>query len=127
MSEKKVVGRPFKKGESGNPKGPGVLPPEVRKIRALTHEEIRVVGEMILLHTVEELSEIAKDPKTDALKAWIISVTLKSIDRGDMASLNALLDRLVGKVVSKVEVQGSLHSQLVAIMGSKDAGSIEGS
>lgn len=98
-----VHGR-IKKGEVRNPLGARAHDPFKRRLKHLTTEELRDVACLVINGNIEELKAIAKDPATSALKVWLCSVALKGIARGDVHSLDKLLERLIGKVPQAVNV-----------------------
>lgn len=96
------TGKRFVKGQSGNPKGAAAHNPEVKLIRKLTHADVAEIGALILTGDMPALLKIKDDPKTTPLKMWIAAVAIKGISRGDASALNALLDRIAGKVKDQV-------------------------
>jgi hypothetical protein len=96
----------FKKGQSGNPSGRPKLDEGTKRIRALTNDELKEMGEYILMGSRARLREVMDDPNSPPLKCWIAAATLKGIQSGDMGSLNELLNRLIGKVTDKIEHTG---------------------
>lgn len=75
---------PFKKGQSGNPKGRPAITTEAKLIRrAGKSEVIKLIDE----HLVQ----------SGRLKKAIIEVSKKA-EKGDLFALNFLLERMVGKV-----------------------------
>jgi hypothetical protein len=117
---KKFGGKDWKKGESGNPNGRPPLPPEVKAIRALTHQEIKELGEVILGCNRDDLELIVKNHEATVLRRWIAKVALNGLDHGNMMTLNALLDRIVGSTPKELKVTGNLHAQLMQKFGSND-------
>ncbi len=55
----------------------------------------------------EELSQILKDPKTDALTLLVASIVSKGITGGDHMRLGFIFDRLIGKVHENVKLSAS--------------------
>lgn len=80
------------------------MPEDVKRIRKLTNDEIKEVGSLLLSGKESDLELLAKDIDTPMLKKWIASVALKGKSNGDMQTLNALLDRLIGKVKEEIDV-----------------------
>lgn len=100
---KKVGGKDWEPGESGNPNGRPKLSEDLKKIRALTNKQLKEVGDFLLLGTRATLTEVSQNPESSLLQVWLSSVCITGIKKGDMGALNALLDRLVGKVTDKVQ------------------------
>lgn len=103
---KKTGGKNFQKGQVSNPLGGGAITPQVRAIRKITMEHIEEVGEIILDGNLTKLSELAKDPSTSVLKVWIAKAAAEGIRKGDLSSLEMILNRMIGKVRDKVDVSG---------------------
>lgn len=93
----------FKKGKSGNPKG---RPKDQlgKVMRQLTAEEFAEIANLIIKGSIEDLRKIARDDKQTALKVMIAATAVKIISKGDMSSLDTLLNRLVGKVKDQVSM-----------------------
>lgn len=98
-------GKRFKKGQSGNPLGAALHNQDLKKVRRLTHEQVAEVGSMILEGNIEGLESIRQNEDSSVLKVWFASVAMKAIMKGDANSLSVVLDRIVGKVKTQVEVE----------------------
>lgn len=95
----------FKPGQSGNPNGRPPVSAEVKRIRKLTNNEIKDVGTLLLEGRESELEEMIKDDETPILKKFMANVCLIGMKSGDEKRLNAILDRIVGKVKDVVQVE----------------------
>lgn len=109
----------FKKGQSGNPNGRPKVPEHIRKLKELTTEEVKQMGDAIVLGTRQDLTNIIADRSASPLSCWIAAVVLRGIQRGDVQSLNVLLDRLVGKVTDKVQHMDPMLTIIEKINGSE--------
>ena len=95
----------YKKGQSGNLKG---RPRDMLKsVKKLTKDELEDIASLVSKSTVEELRQILKDPDSTAIRVMVVRVVIKIIERGDMDSLDKLLNRMIGKVREKVDVTGN--------------------
>ena len=46
-----------------------------------------------------------KDPTTTVLEAIVWQIMLKALETGDAVRMNFLLDRIIGKVVDRLEIR----------------------
>ena len=99
---KRVVGRPFKKGVSGNPKGKEPTPYAVYKLKKYTRELVAEMVNELLEMSTDRLSRFILEPDTPALKFAIG----KAILREDFNAIDKILDRCIGKVSQKIEHGG---------------------
>lgn len=92
-SAKTVVGRPFKKGESGNPNG---RPPKRLCLTNMLEDELR------------RLSPIDDNGEKRTWAELVARALVRQAVKGDMAAIRELLDRLDGKPkqASSLEVSG---------------------
>lgn len=102
----------FKKGKSGNPLGGKLHKPELRAIKRLTEDELVEIGSMIVKGSIEELQRVGKDKNCSAIKAMMAAVAVKAINKGDHMALDALLNRIVGKVKDRVEQSITLEPEI---------------
>lgn len=101
---KKTGGRDWVKGQVPNPIGARAHDPQKKALRKLTHAQVAEVASLILDGDIDALNEVVKDKTSTPLKIWLASVAMKGIQKGDMATLSMLLDRVVGKVKEKVDL-----------------------
>lgn len=97
-------GKKFEKGVVHNPLGAGAHDKELKAIRKLTKPELAEIATLIISGNMDEINKVRISPDETPLRKWICSVVSKGIQNGDMGTLNALLDRVVGKVKDEVEV-----------------------
>lgn len=94
------------------------LPPEVKAARQLNAVKFEEIIYKYMGATVDELKEISKDPKTPAIDHIVIKLLSMAISKGDIARLNLLLERTIGKVTEKVDINAnvktmSLHQMII--------------
>ena len=87
--------KPFKKGQSGNPKGPKPKIPELDKLLA------EVLGET--------------QNGVEAAKAILMALRTKAI-KGDVRASEVLLDRAYGKSKERVEHSGEMEMKVITGM-----------
>ena len=88
----------FVKGRAYNPNGSSERVRKLGMIKRLTIDELAEVGTLILRNSREELEELKLDPNTSILQFWIVSMIVTSIKKGDAATFEVLMNRLIGKV-----------------------------
>lgn len=104
---------PFKKGQSGNPNGrPRKF---VSKLTQMGYSKREVIDtiENILSMTLEEMKDIYNDDRATILEKIISSALRKSIEKGDISTIETLLTRVYGKAEQKVEVSGNNPIQII--------------
>lgn len=92
---------------------PGVK--EARLVHSIKFEEIVY---KYMNCTAEELQLKARDKTTPAIDLVVIKILSNAITKGDLPSLNLLLERTIGKVADKLDLRAavatkSLHDQIV--------------
>jgi hypothetical protein len=105
--------KPYKKGQSGNPNGRPHDPPELKKLKNLTKAELVDVGNMVVKGDFEALKRLAKNPKATVLQRMLAAVAQKVIEKGDMHSLDILLNRMVGRVKEEVALTSNIPQVVV--------------
>lgn len=96
-------GRPFKKGQSGNPGGGRKLDPEVHALRALTTEQFKEIANLVLSGKRQEASDLVNDQNAPLFKRWLAKLADQGFSRGDQQTIEFFLNRLIGKVPDKIE------------------------
>lgn len=99
----------FKPGQSGNPKGRPVLPPEVKAIQALSPEYVKKIISKFSHMSKEEMRDFLQkgpdDPNgPNMMEIMIGSIVAKAAQDGDYTRLNFLLDRSIGRVKETIDV-----------------------
>lgn len=118
-------GKRFVKGQSGNPAGFSAKGVQKKMLKQLGKAEMEKVGKLILQGNIKKLEAIVKEAGKDGKKnksvlmTLFASVAIKAIAKGDPGALNMLLDRLIGKVPSPVQLtspDGTMRPQVVLRM-----------
>ena len=65
--------------------------------------------------TEEELTDIFNNPNSTVLEKVVSAAILKSIKRGDMTSIETLLNRAYGKAKEKVEQEITINSHNIKL------------
>lgn len=90
---------PKKKGNPGS-KGRPKDPPELHLIKKLTKGEFDLLMNRLLILTPAQ----AEIYQGNILEMAMLSILKKAVDHGDHFRLQFFIDRLLGKVVDKMEV-----------------------
>ena len=93
----------FKPGQSGNPKGGSLMPPEVAKAKKLNANEVTVLISKMFRMTLDELKVMMSDPLSNNMELIVGKIMAEAIKHGDYSRVNALWDRSIGKVTDKIE------------------------
>jgi hypothetical protein len=105
----------YKPGQSGNPLGGQKHDPEMKRLKNLTKSELIEIGNLIIKKDISALHKVVKDEKSTALQRMIASVVVKIIAKGDMAALDHLLNRLIGKVKDEIAFQGEINAPQIIV------------
>jgi hypothetical protein len=103
MAYKKIEPR-WKPGESGNPKGRPKKPVLQMKVEGYKLAEINDTIQMMCSMTADELKKIWDNPKSTILERTIASALKKSIEKGNLDSVETLLNRVYGKPKEKMDI-----------------------
>lgn len=90
-------GKPFKPGQSGNPKGRKPKDHEQKAVEELNHIAIQQLLNTFMHLPEPELKKIMKDPKLPIIHKAFIQCLIKA-GQGQLPHLDLVMDRTVGKV-----------------------------
>ena len=94
----------WKKGESGNPKGRPKKPVLQMKVAGYKLAEINDTIQAMCSMTIEQLREIWENPNATLLEKTIASSLRKGIEKGNLDSLETLMNRVYGKPNEKLDI-----------------------
>lgn len=94
----------WKKGESGNPKGRPKKPVLLMRKEGYKLAEINDTIQALLNMNLDELQEIWNNPDATLLERTIASAIRKSIEKGNLDSIETLLNRVYGKPKEALDV-----------------------
>lgn len=100
---------PWKPGQSGNPGG--------RPKELLTTQSVAGLMGRLCRLTRDELFDVVKDPKSTMIEIMVASIMARAADQGDAGRLDFLLNRAIGRVKERLEVD-DIRKELEAM--SKD-------
>jgi hypothetical protein len=122
MAKGKATPASFVKGDpravAAGRKSSRALPPEVKEARQMNAVRFEAIIYKYMDTPVERLQEIAKDKSTPAIDLVVIKLLVLAIQHGDIARLNLLLERTIGKVTDKIQVDNNttirnLHDAII--------------
>ena len=90
-------GKPFQKGQSGNPSGSSRVRRELKGVRMMPHREVVELATQILDSTLEELAEIKNEQGASVHKIWLASLVIKGIKTQDARIYSQVMDRICGR------------------------------
>ena len=108
----------FKKG---NKRGPGrpKMPVELIMMKQLSKDGVKTLLNKFLDWPLSELQAYLKDNSNPVLEYYIAKLLYNGIVTGDVKALSFLFDRLIGKVVDKVEISKPKPTIIELIGGDK--------
>ncbi len=96
----------IKKGEVRNPLGARAHNPALRALKALTEPEFIEIGSLVLKGSGPELRKISRDITETVLRRGLAKMALNFLKTGDPKTLDAFLNRLIGKPKESIHVTG---------------------
>lgn len=97
--------KPFKKGQSGNPKGRPPLPEDVKAARKLGKAEfVRLVNDYLWINWDEAQKRLSSKKEPVSLMEQAVGNLALDAANGDRGALDLILDRLIGKTRDKMEL-----------------------
>lgn len=102
----------WEKGESGNPKGrPKKLVPSM-KVEGYKLTEINDTIQSIISMTMDELKQIWDNPKSTILEKTVAGALKKSLEKGNLESVETLINRVYGKPKEKIDIESKTESSI---------------
>lgn len=103
----KTGGRDWQPGQSGNPtgKGAGEIKGFIKDLGRLNLKRALNIFNDICNLTFDELKAKISDPTATVIELMIMKVAAEAIRTGDHTRMNAIMDRLIGKITDKIEVK----------------------
>jgi hypothetical protein len=94
----------WEKGESGNPKGrPKKLVPSM-KVEGYKLTEINDTIQAIISMTMDELKLVWNNPNSTILEKTVAGALKKSLEKGNLESVETLINRVYGKPKDKIDL-----------------------
>lgn len=106
-ARKRVVGRPFPKGVSGNPGGKKPLPEDIKRARQLNQVELeRILNKYLYMDRAEFQEWADKRTGMPVIECLVLQILARGTLEGDERKLEFMLRRLIGPVAEKIEHSG---------------------
>lgn len=103
------------KGETSNPNGrPRKFISQLKK-EGYKQSEIFDAIQVLISMQPDELNNVRLNPKATVLEITIASAILKSIEKGELDSLETLLTRIYGKPKEKVEQEINVTNHVIKL------------
>lgn len=96
--------KPFPKGVSGNPNGRPRKFVSTLKAMGYKNSEVADSIQSMLAMTLDELKEVYQNPLSTVLEKTVAGAIKKSIEKGDLNSIEVLLSRVFGKPKESVKI-----------------------
>jgi hypothetical protein len=107
----------FVKGQSGNPSGkPRKIISALKNIGYTKAEASDTINAMMAM-TIDELKEVYDNKQSTILEKTIANALKKSLDKGSLYSLDALLSRTHGKPTEMVELNAETKNKITVNFG----------
>lgn len=94
----------WKKGESGNPNGRPKKPVLQMRVQGYKLAEINDTIQAMCSMDIQQLTEIWQNPKSTVLEKTIASALRKGIEKGNLQSVETLLNRVYGKPKEQMDI-----------------------
>ncbi len=96
--------KPFPKGVSGNPNGRPKKFTSTLKSMGYKNSEVADSIQSMLAMTLDELKDIYQNSESTVLEKTVAGAIKKSIEKGDLHSIEILLSRVFGKPKESVKI-----------------------
>lgn len=104
--KRKVFGKPFEKGQSGNPRGRVPLPAELRDANKHTGIAFMESCNRLLQMPVSRWQEIVKDQNSLGIDALVASILLHGISKGDPRRIDYVVNRAILPITKEFRADG---------------------
>ena len=102
----------WEKGESGNPKGRAKKLVPSMKVEGYKLTEINDTIQSIISMTVDELKQVWDNPKSTILEKTVAGALKKSLEKGNLESVETLINRVYGKPKEKIDIESKNESTI---------------
>jgi hypothetical protein len=111
--------KPFNKGYDIRREGNGRPKKFVTHLKSLgyNNSEMEETIKVLLALTIYELNEVFKNPDATILELTLAKALVKGIERGNIYTLNELLNRLMGKPKESANITNNEKIEVVFVQG----------
>lgn len=102
--------KPFKKGQSGNPNGRPRKFVCALKDMGYNKQDINQTIENMMAMTLKELADVFKDDDATILERTIANAMRKSLEKGELYSLETLISRVHGTPTKTVDLKAEIET-----------------
>ena len=102
----------WEKGESGNPKGRLKKLVPSMKVEGYKLTEINDTIQAIISMTMDELKDVWNNPKSTILEKTVAGALKKSLEKGNLESVETLINRVYGKPKEKIDIESKTESSI---------------
>jgi hypothetical protein len=100
----------WKKGQSGNPNGRPRKFVTLLKDMGYNKQDIDTTIQNMMAMTIEELADVYKDNNATVLEKTVANAIKKGIEKGDLKSIESLLDRVYGIPKSQIDLKAEVET-----------------
>lgn len=113
MNPENIEPYKFKPGQSGNPNGRPKKMVTLLKGLGYSRSDVVLTIENMMAMTLSELAEVYKDEHSTILERTIANAMKRSLEKGSLYSIDALLDRVHG--MPKIETENKNENTNIEI------------
>jgi hypothetical protein len=118
--KKKATKTSFQKGVSGNPEGRPPMSADTKKLMDLTKSSYREIALKYLNMSKKETLALKENDEMSMLEWAFVKCILVIHKKGDYATLDKMMDRVIGKVKDEVDLTVNPHDELMALIRKKN-------
>lgn len=106
---KKVGGKDWVKGQSGNPDGRPKTSPELKALRLENRADVEKIVALYSRMPDWKLHEVIADTEAEAIDKLVCRVILRGIAKGDQSTLGFLTDFIFGARPKEIKLDNTSH------------------
>ena len=107
--------KPYKKGQTGNKNGRPKKYVLTLQKEGYKLSEINDTIQALMTMSVEELRDIWENEKSNVLEKMVAGAIRKSLEKGNLESMETLLNRVYGKPKEKIEQDVKITNNIIKL------------